>query len=373
MLAFQLAPADFLGGSAADLATAALDLAADWPESAAAGDRGVRTVPVGPDDAVLVRAGGVAHLGVLRGRFLVAEPGGAATLVGPGELLPAAAAGLAARPVPSTPEGRLAVLHSGPAPAVGPAGPDAAPSLPAGDLAPDYYHGYADRYEEVYRRGGLYWEPPTPNEVLLAVLADRGITGGRVIDLGCGEGRDSVHLAGHGFDVLGVDVSPAALGLARSRAAAQGVPARFLERDVTTLRGIPDGAFDLAINMGCLHMMPDPVSRSRHLRRVREVLRPGGVFVLAHCREKWLHGFWSVPDADAVGTVRPGDVIDRRIRTAGGTATIPLEVVPYAEASEDALTAECARAGFHPVDVGLVDAEAFGNTAVLVLEKPACD
>jgi SAM-dependent methyltransferase len=355
MRAFRLTPDGYLADPAADLSAAALDLDAGWPEHAP----GIRTVAV--SHAVLVRARG--YLGVLHGRFLIGAPGAAPALVGPGELLPLSAAGLTARAVSA---GRLVVLHDGDGPAVEDV--EAEP-LPDNGLPADYYHGYADRYEEVYRRGGLYWEPPEPNEILLAVLAGRGIRGGRVIDLGCGEGRDSVHLAGQGFDVLGVDVSAAALGLARSRAEAAGVPARFLERDVTALRGIPDGHFDLAINMGCLHMMPDAVSRSRHLRRVHDVLRPGGTFVLAHCREKWLHGFWSVPDAEAVGTVRPGDVIDRRIRTAGGTATIPLEVVPYAEASEDALIAECTAAGFRTVDVGLVDAEAFGNTAVLVLEK----
>lgn len=373
MLAIRIAPEDFLSGGDLDLSAAAVDLDAVWPERAGDGARGIRTMALGGDEAVSVRPAGPCHLAVLRGRTLLASPDGTVLLVGPGELVPVPADGLVARLVPGNAEGRLVLLHQGGPPELGPADPSSVPVPYAGELAPDYYHGYADRYEEVYRQGGLYWEPPAPNDVLVSVLADLGIRSGRVIDLGCGEGRDSIYLASRGFDVLGVDVSPAALRKARVRADAENVPVRFLERDVTTLRGLPDDHFDLAINMGCLHMMPDPVSRARHLRRVLDVLRPGGTFVLAHCRERWLHGFWSVPDAAAVGAVRPGDVIDRRIRTAEGTATIPLPIVPYAEASEDALVAECTAAGFRSTGVGLVDAEAFGNTAVLVLGAPACD
>ncbi len=53
---------------------------------------------------------------------------------------------------------------------------------------------------------------------LLAVLRQRGLTGGLVVDLGCGSGLWAEELTAAGYDVLGVDISPAMIEIARRRA-----------------------------------------------------------------------------------------------------------------------------------------------------------
>lgn len=235
----------------------------------------------------------------------------------------------------------------------------------------DYYYGYADRYATVYAAGGAGWEPEAPNEALVHAIDDLQIKSGAVIDLGCGEGRDSIYLAARGFTVTGVDVARVALERARARAADRGVPVTFLERDVIDLRGIPAASFDLAINMGCLHMIPDRDLRERHLRRVREILRPGGVFVIAHCAERWGDGFYSIPDYDAVAPLVPGKVVERRVRIEdGGTAMLPLPVVPYHEASKEDLLKEVYAAGFEPYRDLKVRTDAFGSTALVAARRP---
>ena len=57
--------------------------------------------------------------------------------------------------------------------------------------------------------------------------------GGRVLDLACGSGRHSILLASLGFDVLGVDLNPDALALARLSAIGlkENMP-QFLESDL---------------------------------------------------------------------------------------------------------------------------------------------
>lgn len=250
-----------------------------------------------------------------------------------------------------------------------PDGGDALTSIPIPPI-PDYYYGYSDRYAAVYSAGGVTWEPEAPNEVLIDALGTLGVDGGSVIDLGCGEGRDSIYLASRGFAVTGVDVARPALEKARSRAAEAGVRPTFLERDVVDLRDLPEGAFDLAINMGCLHMIPDADLRARHLSRVRELLRPGGLFLLAHCREHWGEGFFSIPNYDAAAPLVPGRVLDRRIRLANGEmATLPLPLVPYKESSEAELVAELTAAGFETVADLSKPTQAFGNTVVLAVRR----
>lgn len=54
----------------------------------------------------------------------------------------------------------------------------------------------------------------------------------RVIELGCGNGRDSIFFAGHGHDVTGVDGSDAAVASSTALAAALGEPATFLQSTI---------------------------------------------------------------------------------------------------------------------------------------------
>ncbi|WP_367136068.1 class I SAM-dependent methyltransferase [Saccharothrix sp. HUAS TT1] len=351
---------------------AALDISAPWSPGEGDG-RTVRAFPLDrPGASRLVRpAGGRTFVGAVSGRFWLTSPDASADeppeLIGPGELTRLPDEGRVVTRVSGAGDAEFVVLDVARVADVEEADDR---QLPTGDLAPDYYYGYADRYEEVYRHGAISWETADPNDVLVSLLERNGIEPCRVIDLGCGEGRDSVYLADRGFEVLGVDVAHSALEKARQRARQRGVDATFIERDVTLLRGVPAESFDLAINMGCLHMIPDPVSRARHLSRVFEVLRPGGRFILAHCRENWLEGFWSVPDAESVGRAVPGRVIDRKIRTEDGVKLVPLVLVPYHESHEDELAAECEKAGFAVAEVLTQNADAFGNTAVLILERP---
>jgi SAM-dependent methyltransferase len=69
--------------------------------------------------------------------------------------------------------------------------------------------------------------------------------GQRILDVGCGPGRHSLALARRGFDVIGVDLSPHFVALARAAAAAEALTARFEELDVRALAY--DAEFDAAL------------------------------------------------------------------------------------------------------------------------------
>lgn len=236
----------------------------------------------------------------------------------------------------------------------------------------DYYLGYEKRYAEVYNKGGTTWEATTPNQSLLSILAENPefFNGKKVIDLGCGEGRDSIYLSSLGTDVVGVDISHSALNKARELSHRQNVKARFVETNVLYLNGIPDEHFDTAINMGCLHMIVNKQERLSHLHNVHRTLKKGGIFIIDHCQENWGKGFFSLPgELYSKDKLVVGNIIDRRVRTAVGEMTIPLEVIPYSEMKADALTEEVCSAGFTSKFAVLSDTEAFGNSALIVFEK----
>ncbi|MFB6578995.1 class I SAM-dependent methyltransferase [Streptomyces sp. NPDC056402] len=236
-----------------------------------------------------------------------------------------------------------------------------------------HYFGYEDRYRTVYENGAQLWESEEPNASLLQMIDERpDVFSGQIIDLGCGEGRDSLYLLSQGHDVVSVDVSHSALARARERAAAANLNASgFVERDVIHLRGFDDNGFDLAMNMGCLHMLVEEEQRGRHISRVYDILRPGGHFIVDHCASEWGKGFFSIPDyTEIAGDLVPGNVISRRIRVADSEKEIGLEVLPFSERSGGALAEEITRHGFSLVSSTHTNTEAFGSSTMLLFRKP---
>jgi len=101
--------------------------------------------------------------------------------------------------------------------------------------------------------------------------------GDRVLDVASGEGRNSVWLASLGCDVLGIDVSPLALGKARQLAADRGVTVTWQEADVRTWQWQPD-AFDAVV---CIFIQfAEPAQRARLFSGFQTTLKPGGKLVV---------------------------------------------------------------------------------------------
>jgi ubiquinone/menaquinone biosynthesis C-methylase UbiE len=97
-----------------------------------------------------------------------------------------------------------------------------------------------------------------------------------ILDLGCGPGALALRLARRCPDraVIGVDLSPAMVRMARARAAREGLAerVRFLEGNAAALP-LDDGAFDLVVSTLSLHHWRD---RAAALREIHRVLKPGG-------------------------------------------------------------------------------------------------
>src|SRR5207248_3188884 len=73
-----------------------------------------------------------------------------------------------------------------------------------------------------------------------------GLTQGRVLDVGCGDGRHAAEFARRGFEVVAVDLSPALIE--RARKSHSHTPVKFEVADAR--KSLPAGAFDLVV---CLY------------------------------------------------------------------------------------------------------------------------
>lgn len=150
-----------------------------------------------------------------------------------------------------------------------------------------------------------------PDENLASYLERELIRPGRALDLGCGPGRNALHLARAGFAVDAVDLSPEALAWAEDRARAAGADVRFHRGDAFAPAGIElTGPYDLICDSGCFHHLP-PHRRISYLALLDRTLAPGGHFAL------------SCFASGAMGSERPDADFYRQGGLHGGLAYTP--------------------------------------------------
>lgn len=106
-------------------------------------------------------------------------------------------------------------------------------------------------------------------------------TGGlKVLEIGCGLGTDGAQFAEAGADYTGVDLTEAAVDLARKRFELFDLAGSFRTADAENL-DFPDDSFDLIYSHGVLHHTPET---GKAIQEIHRVLRPGGraVVMLYH-------------------------------------------------------------------------------------------
>lgn len=124
---------------------------------------------------------------------------------------------------------------------------------------------------EYVRTPGTYIWGTAPSS-LAREMAGLLPPGSRVLDLGCGEGRDSVFFAASGHRVTGLDISRAGLHKGVRLAAEHGVRVAWVAADFERLP--LRGAFDLVHSCGALHYVPR--SRRARLFDALKALTPRG-------------------------------------------------------------------------------------------------
>ena len=133
-----------------------------------------------------------------------------------------------------------------------------------------------------YGQDGFYYGTE-PNDFLVE-QSGRIPSGGRVLCLAEGEGRNAVYLAKKGFRVLAVDGSMVGLEKARKLASSRGVEIETQVADLSEFQFEP-GAFDAVVSIWC-HL--PPTLRSQVHTQSIGALKKGGVLILEAYRPKQL-------------------------------------------------------------------------------------
>jgi tellurite methyltransferase len=112
------------------------------------------------------------------------------------------------------------------------------------------------------------------------LLKGRIVPGLRVLDAGCGTGRNLVYLLRSGFEVFGVDESSAAVAQTQRLAAALAphLPENNFRMEPVKRMSFADTTFDVVLSSAVLHFARDEDQWSSMVKEMWRVLKPGGIF-----------------------------------------------------------------------------------------------
>ena len=118
-------------------------------------------------------------------------------------------------------------------------------------------------YDERYAGEGFYWgkTPSTMCERVIEIIRPSADCPLKLLDLGCGEGRDAVYFAKHGFDVFGVDVSLSGLEKMKKYAEEVGVYVETIHANLVDYE--PEDTYDVIFSTGTLHYLPPKLRKKR--------------------------------------------------------------------------------------------------------------
>ena len=128
-------------------------------------------------------------------------------------------------------------------------------------------------FESIYATTTPPWDIGRPQPAFERLAREGGLIG-TVLDVGCGTGEHALLAASLGHEVVGVDISPRAIDLARAKAADRGLRVRFFVSDALHLPEVGE-QFDTVLDCGLFHVFDDG-DRARYVESLTAVVAAGG-------------------------------------------------------------------------------------------------
>ncbi len=140
----------------------------------------------------------------------------------------------------------------------------------------EYYEAYDDRYRQIHSQN-LMWFHEEPSQIVNDVIKRYNISpSSKMLEIGCGEGRDAIALLQRGFDLLATDVSQEAVSFCREKCPEFADHFNVLD----CISGKLDGLFDYVYAVALVHMLVPDSHRNAFYQFVRDHLKPDGIALI---------------------------------------------------------------------------------------------
>jgi SAM-dependent methyltransferase len=200
-------------------------------------------------------------------------------------------------------------------------------------------------WEKIYKKDGRVFPEPFPRfHEAVDLFVEHGCS--EILDLGCGSGRHTVHLALENFKTFGLDISPTGLGLTREWLREKGLESRIVLSDFRHPLPFREGSFSGVFSIQVIHHARIAAVQLA-IREIWRVLLSGGVAFISVAASK---------DDEEFVEIEPGTIVP----LTGSEAGLPHHIF-----SEEELRME-----FRDFQVWYVSLRAAGKVWVITARKP---
>lgn len=139
-----------------------------------------------------------------------------------------------------------------------------------------YYEAYDDRYQQIHHQD-LQWFSESPSAIVAETIQSFSIPlQSKILEIGCGEGRDAYFLLRQGYDLLAIDVSREAVSFCQKKF--PNFAARFQTLDCVSDE--LDEKFDFIYAIAVIHMLVSDQDRNAFYRFIRKHIAPDGIALI---------------------------------------------------------------------------------------------
>ena len=131
-------------------------------------------------------------------------------------------------------------------------------------------------YDQKYASREYYWgkKPSAICDKIIEIIRPSSDFRPKLLDLGCGEGRNAVYFAKHGFEVVGLDLSLVGLEKTKRYAKEVGTHVETIHADIVSYQ-LAD-TYDIIFSTGTLHYLP-PKVRNQHFQNYKNYTSRNGI------------------------------------------------------------------------------------------------
>ncbi len=145
------------------------------------------------------------------------------------------------------------------------------------DLNDNYYKAYEKRYQQVYKHNYLWSsKEPTP-DVIETILKEKIPSDAKILELGCGEGRDAIFLLNKNYNILAVDYSNTVIEKCKELSNYK-YNDKFKQFDI--INDTLEDKFDFIYSIAVIHMFVSQKHRNKFYNFICNHLNTNGIALI---------------------------------------------------------------------------------------------